>query len=59
MMSALPVTWLLRNPRGQVASEAVEADIVRVGDGITTIYWRPGARPMRRPAEGLPAWSNA
>jgi hypothetical protein len=40
-MSALPVTWLLRNPRGQVAPEAVEADIVRVSDGITTIYLTP------------------
>jgi hypothetical protein len=37
-MSALVVTWLLRNPSGQLA---VEADVVRVSDGITTIHLTP------------------
>lgn len=41
MTAALRVTWLLRNPGGQVAPEEVEGDIVRVSDGITTIYLTP------------------
>ena len=40
-MSAVPLTWLLRSPRGQEAPEVVEGDIGRVSDGITTVYGAP------------------
>jgi hypothetical protein len=57
--SALQVTWLLQNPCGQVAPEAVEADIVRVGDGITTIYLTPRESAGASTSRGRAAGSNA
>jgi len=37
----LQVTRLLQNPLGQVAPDGAEGDIVRVSDGVKTIYLTP------------------
>jgi ribosomal protein L9 len=41
MTPPLEVTRLLQNPLGQVAPEDADGDIVRVSDGLATIYLTP------------------
>jgi hypothetical protein len=40
-MAALEVTRLLQNPLGQVAPPGQRGDMVRVSDGVATIYLDP------------------
>lgn len=40
-MTALEVTRLLQNPLGQVAPAGQRGDMVRVSDGVATIYLDP------------------
>jgi ribosomal protein L9 len=41
MANALEVTRLLQNPLGAPAPAGTRGDIVRVSDGLTTIYLTP------------------
>lgn len=63
-MPALDVTRLLQNPLGQVAPAGQRGDIVRVSDGVSTIYLDPAEyeavseetlRAMLAPAEPPPS----
>lgn len=40
-MAELTVVRLLQNPLGAVAPPGVRGDIVRIGDGVATIYLDP------------------
>lgn len=42
-MADLTVVRLLQNPLGAIAPAGVRGDIVRVGDGVATIYLDPTA----------------
>lgn len=42
-MAELTVVRLLQNPLGAIAPPGVRGDIVRVGDGVATIYLDPNA----------------
>jgi hypothetical protein len=41
MVNALEVTWLLQNPLGEPAPPGARGDIVRISDGLATIYLTP------------------
>lgn len=41
MSGELAVTRLLQNPLGQTAPDGARGDIVRVSDGMSTIYLTP------------------
>ena len=41
MADAIVVTRLLENPLGELAPDGVRGDIVRVSDGVATVYLTP------------------